>query len=91
MSDTNRYIGGVPSPPPRLRDDWRTVPHPKRLSEQHPNRAEILERHAEAMAANRPVYADPVSGLSVFTAEFLALRSYCCNSGCRHCPYVLGG
>ncbi len=22
-------------------------------------------------------------------AEFLAARSYCCDSGCRHCPYVL--
>jgi len=35
-----------------------------------------------------PTYADPVSGFSVFTAEFLASRDYCCESGCRHCPYV---
>ena len=23
----------------------------------------------------------------VFTARFLKKRGYCCQSGCRHCPY----
>jgi hypothetical protein len=23
----------------------------------------------------------------VFTARYLRKRGYCCNSGCRHCPY----
>lgn len=23
----------------------------------------------------------------VFTAAFLLRRGYCCQSGCRHCPY----
>jgi len=23
----------------------------------------------------------------VFTAAFLRRRGYCCDSGCRHCPY----
>jgi len=23
----------------------------------------------------------------VFTAEYLLNRGYCCQSGCRHCPY----
>ncbi|HEV7373718.1 MAG TPA: DUF5522 domain-containing protein [Pyrinomonadaceae bacterium] len=27
------------------------------------------------------------NGLYVFTASFLRRRGYCCNSGCRHCPY----
>jgi uncharacterized protein DUF5522 len=27
------------------------------------------------------------SGLLVFTAAFLRKRGYCCESGCRHCPY----
>lgn len=27
------------------------------------------------------------SGLLVFTAAFLQRRGYCCESGCRHCPY----
>ena len=26
-------------------------------------------------------------GLFVFTGEFLLKRGYCCESGCRHCPY----
>jgi hypothetical protein len=49
--------------------------------------AEIETRHAAAVEAGLPVYSDPVSGLSVFTARFLAQRGYCCDSGCRHCPY----
>jgi Family of unknown function (DUF5522) len=27
------------------------------------------------------------NGLLVFTAAFLRKRGYCCESGCRHCPY----
>ncbi len=27
------------------------------------------------------------NGLFVFTAEYLKRRGYCCQSGCRHCPY----
>lgn len=26
-------------------------------------------------------------GLFVFTAHFLRKRGYCCESGCRNCPY----
>jgi hypothetical protein len=26
----------------------------------------------------------------VFTADFLRRRGYCCESGCRHCPYGFG-
>jgi hypothetical protein len=26
-------------------------------------------------------------GLMVFTAAYHLKRGYCCNSGCRHCPY----
>ena len=26
-------------------------------------------------------------GLMVFTAAYLLKRGYCCESGCRHCPY----
>lgn len=26
-------------------------------------------------------------GLFVFTSAFLLKRGYCCESGCRHCPY----
>jgi hypothetical protein len=27
------------------------------------------------------------NGLFVFTEAFLRQRGYCCESGCRHCPY----
>jgi hypothetical protein len=26
----------------------------------------------------------------IFTAEFLRRRGFCCESGCRHCPYGFG-
>lgn len=32
-------------------------------------------------------YLDPETGFVVFTAKHHLLRGYCCNSGCRHCPY----
>jgi hypothetical protein len=46
-----------------------------------------MARHAAAIAANVPAYTDPITGHTVFTARFLAERGYCCDSGCRHCPY----
>ena len=27
------------------------------------------------------------NGLFVFTARFLLRRGFCCDNGCRHCPY----
>jgi hypothetical protein len=27
------------------------------------------------------------NGFVVFTEQFLRKRGYCCQSGCRHCPY----
>ncbi len=73
-----------------LRHDCLATPAPERLSPRHPLRAEILDRHIAAVEAGRPSYRDPVSGLSVLTAAFLASRGYCCASGCRHCPFVGG-
>ncbi len=77
------------SDPAPLRDDWREAPHPKRLADSSSQRAEILRRHGTALHGGLPVYADPTSGLSVFTSEFLARRGFCCDSGCRHCPFVV--
>jgi hypothetical protein len=71
-----------------LRADFVRTPAPERLSPHHPLRSEILSRHSEAVESGRPTYRDPVSGLSVLTAAFLASRGYCCASGCRHCPFV---
>jgi hypothetical protein len=29
-------------------------------------------------------------GFMVFTEKYLRSRGYCCDSGCRHCPYKEG-
>jgi hypothetical protein len=50
-----------------------------------------MRRHGDAVARGSAAYFDPVTGLAVFTARFLADRGYCCSSGCRHCPYVAEG
>jgi hypothetical protein len=74
---------------PILRDQYLEHPHDSRLSPRHPRFAEIMERHAAAVADRVPCYDDPSTHLVVFTAAFLAERGYCCDSGCRHCPYVI--
>jgi hypothetical protein len=63
-------------------------PHPARLAPDHPHREAVLARHAAAMSAGEPGYTDPDSGLFVFTAAYLSERGYCCDSGCRHCPFA---
>ena len=63
-------------------------PHPSRLAPDHPMRAEILAAHEAAIEAGRPSYDDPATGYQVFTAIELLERGGCCDSGCRHCPYL---
>jgi Family of unknown function (DUF5522) len=65
-----------------------TMPAVSRLAIDHPKRGQILAAHADALAAGQAGYLDPGSGLFVLTATFLADRGYCCERGCRHCPYV---
>jgi hypothetical protein len=62
-------------------------PDPSRLALDDPHRSEILAAHEAALAARDAGYADPVTGLFVFTAASLSERP-CCDNGCRHCPYV---
>jgi hypothetical protein len=75
---------------PELRDEYLERAHPHRLSDRHPLFSEITARHSDAVARGEPCYDDPATGLTVFTAQFLAERGYCCDSACRHCPYVIG-
>jgi hypothetical protein len=63
-------------------------PHPRRLPLDHPHREVILARHRAAVEANEAGYTDPATGLFVFTAAYHLARGSCCESGCRHCPYV---
>jgi hypothetical protein len=64
------------------------VPDPGRLDPGRPDHAAILAAHARALQAGEDGYLDPATGLFVLTAAFLWARGSCCNSGCRHCPYV---
>ena len=65
-----------------------TQPHNERLSPSHPQYEEILDAHAGALRRGSMTYIDPPSGLSVLTAGYLEARGTCCDSGCRHCPYL---
>ena len=47
--------------------------------------ADLSQRKDEELQAGRDYYLE--NGLLVFTATFLRQRGYCCESGCRHCPY----
>lgn len=58
-----------------------------RLNKNYPLYNEIMAKHKEAIDNNSDVYVDPESGFTVLTAAFLLKRGYCCESGCRHCPY----
>lgn len=81
-------IGEGSAPGPfRLREDWMVRPLPNRLRNSSRFYGEIMSCHENAVLDRRPNYQDPVSGFMVFTAQFLADRGYCCDSGCRHCPY----
>jgi hypothetical protein len=62
--------------------------HPSRLASGHPRLVEIMHAHEVAVARGLPSYRDPVTGYQVFTAAFLIERGTCCESGCRHCPFV---
>jgi hypothetical protein len=50
--------------------------------------SEHLQRlHDEAVARGQLLYRDPRTGLYVMTAKALKERGYCCENGCRHCPF----
>jgi hypothetical protein len=47
--------------------------------------AKISTSEESELQQGRDYYLE--RGLFVFTAAFLLRRGYCCESGCRHCPY----
>ena len=66
----------------------RRNPIPTGCHRTIPPMLEIIRAHTEALEAGADTYVDPRSGYTVLTAGYLARRGYCCESGCRHCPYV---
>jgi hypothetical protein len=71
-----------PLPPELLR------PHPDRLAPDHPLYDAVVNAHAQAVARDEDGYLDPATGYWVFTAAYLHERGFCCEQGCRHCPWV---
>lgn len=71
-----------------LADRPLTEPHPDRFPPSRPGYDVVLAAHQAALEAEQDSYLDPSSGLTVFTAEYLARRGRCCDKGCRHCPYI---
>jgi len=71
-----------------LRPDWLTRPRIDRLDAECVGYDEVMAAHQRAIDAGDPGYLDPQSGLFVMTAVFLRDRGWCCDCGCRHCPYV---
>ena len=72
----------------QLRERWLDEPKPERLSAEDPNFGACMTAHERAVAGESPGYADPASGLFVMTAVYLRDRGWCCDRGCRHCPYL---
>jgi Family of unknown function (DUF5522) len=64
------------------------LPHPSRLDPARPDYLEIIAAHEAAMAAGERTYLDPATGLIVLTRTAHLERGSCCQSGCRHCPWV---
>jgi uncharacterized protein DUF5522 len=63
-------------------------PDPGRLDAGRADHAAILAAHRRAMELGEDGYPDPATGWFCFTAAYLWQRGSCCDSGCRHCPYV---
>jgi len=63
-------------------------PHPDRLGATTPGRDAILAAHRAALDRHDDTYVDPRTGYQVFTARYLLDRGTCCDTGCRHCPYL---
>lgn len=40
---------------------------------------------SDPLVEGRDYYVE--DGLWVFTADYLRRRGFCCDGGCRHCPY----
>ncbi|HEY5439426.1 MAG TPA: DUF5522 domain-containing protein [Acidimicrobiales bacterium] len=63
-------------------------PHPSRCDPARSDYDAIIEAHERAVIAGEPSYRDPSTGLTVLTVATHLARGTCCDSGCRHCPYV---
>ncbi len=58
-----------------------TIPSPEEAAKV------IAEIHDKACAEGSDTYNDPFTDETVFTRLYLTNRGWCCQQGCRHCPY----
>jgi hypothetical protein len=48
-------------------------------------REPLKDRETPKLTEGEDYYFE--NGMMVLTARFLEKRGYCCENGCRHCPY----
>lgn len=87
MRDDGRDERGRARPEP-LADRPLSQPHPDRFGPTDPHYEQAIRAHDQALSTGEDTYVDPATGYVVLTSAYLARRGYCCDSGCRHCPYV---
>jgi Family of unknown function (DUF5522) len=63
-------------------------PQPSRLDPGREDYEAIITAHECAVEEGRFTYEDPSTGLIVLTVIAHVARGTCCESGCRHCPYL---
>jgi hypothetical protein len=73
---------GVKGKEARLRETG-TMTKPAKLDED-PAARQKAEPRSDELRPEDFYYEGPYM---VFTAAYHLKRGYCCNSGCRHCPY----
>jgi hypothetical protein len=67
------------------------MPETKQPKETPRVASDAERREAESTALQEGVDYYLENGLMVFTSAFLWGRGYCCERGCRHCPYGYAG
>ena len=60
---------------------------PSRTGSSIEPKGELNATKPESTAPLEPEDFYYENGLMVFTAAYHLKRGYCCNSGCRHCPF----
>ena len=71
MNDNNFRQAGAPGNTTEPPDDLSVEP--------------LKESSPQLLVEGEDYYLE--DGLYVFTESFLRRRGYCCDNGCRHCPY----
>jgi hypothetical protein len=69
-------------------DPGLMLPHPSRFDLGREGSPAVIAAHEAAVESGDAGYADPQTGLFVMTARYHWERGSCCDSGCRHCPFL---